>query len=254
MSKIRVYVGWEQRDALAYEVCVHSLKAHASIPVEVIALKEWELRRHGVYWRNYSVDRSGQMWDGRDGKPFSTNFSFTRFAVPILEGEDSGWVLFCDADMLWRADLAELIALLDDEKALMCVRHDHRPDEAVKMDGVIQTAYPRKNWSSLMVFKPWRNSGLTKYRLNNSAGSWLHGMLWLKDHEIGGLPEAWNWLEGFSSPDIQPKVVHYTRGTPDMPGYEGSAYADEWRAIAREIRQGAGSAHFFDSIYAQLPP
>ena len=249
----RIYVGWDPRDALAYEVCVHSLKAHASIPVEVVALKDWELRRQGVYWRAYKVDRNGQMWDVR-GDSVSTQFNLTRFAIPALEEYRGGWVLFCDADVLWRADVAELAGLLDDDKALMCVRHDHWPDEAVKMDGVRQTAYPRKNWSSVMAFNVWRNRALTKYALNNMSKEWLHRLGWLDDDEIGGLPEAWNWLEGTSDPAITPKLVHYTRGTPDFPGYADSAYADEWRAIAHEIRHGAASAAFFDSVYAQLPP
>ena len=193
------------------------------------------------------------MRDDRDGQPFSTNFSYTRFSVPILENYDGGWVFFNDPDMIWRADIAELVNLLDEDKALMCVRHDHRPDEAVKMDGVIQSTYPRKNWSSVMAFKPWRNTGLTKYALNNMSKEWLHGMLWLKDDEIGALPEAWNWLEGYSDPSIDPKIVHYTRGSPDMAGYEDSAYADEWYAIAKEIRNGPTSGAFFDSFYAQLP-
>ena len=122
------------------------------------------------------------------------------------------------------------------------------------MDGVRQTAYPRKNWSSVMVFNVWRNRALTRYALNNMSKQWLHRLLWLGDDEIGGLPEAWNWLEGFSDPAIEPKLVHYTRGTPDFPGYADTAYADEWRAIAHEIRQGAASAAFFDSVYARLAP
>jgi hypothetical protein len=104
-----------------------------------------------------------------------------------------------------------------------------------------------------MAFNPWRNRALSKYALNNMSKQWLHRLLWLEDDAIGGLPDTWNWLEGFSDPAIDPKLVHYTRGTPDMPGYEDSAYADEWYAIAKEIRQGAGSAAFFDSVYAQLP-
>jgi len=237
---LKVYVGWDGRDAAAFEVCRHSLIERASIEVEVIALKEWELRRAGIYWREYHVDRDGQRWDGRDGKPFGTDFSFTRFAALILENNSDDWTLFCDPDFLWRADIANMIDLVDPSKAMMCVKHNHIPTEAQKGVGV-QTIYNRKNWSSLMLFRPSRNKSLTKYALNNQTGSWLHGMLWLSDEEIGDLPEEWNWLEGWSDPNINPKVVHFTRGTPDMPGYEDTAYADEWRATLAAVAPAVAS-------------
>ncbi|MFQ6016781.1 MAG: hypothetical protein ACE5KF_01170 [Kiloniellaceae bacterium] len=228
---LRVYIGWDQRDALAYEVCRYSLLAHASIPVEIIALKDWELRARGLYWRAYRVDPRGQMWDERDGKPFSTDFSYTRFCVPLLEDYGDEPVVFCDPDMLWLADIAELLDLAG-EAALACVKHAHRPPEPTKMTGNIQTVYDRKNWSSLMVLRPGRCTGLTPYAVNNMPRDWLHGICWLADDEIAGVPEAWNWLEGWSAPGIDPKVVHFTRGTPDMPGHENAAYAEEWRRAA----------------------
>ena len=233
-DSLHVYVGWDQRDALAYEVCARSLKRHASIPIQVIPLKDWELRARGHYWRPYRVDERGQMWDARDGLPFSTNFSYTRFCVPLLEDYGTGPVVFCDGDMLWRADVAELVAELGD-KAVACVQHDHRPREATKMTGNVQRQYRRKNWSSLMVLRPDRCRGLTRYAVNNMARDWLNGFCWINE-KIGALPEVWNWLEGWSDPDLDPKVVHFTRGTPDMPGYEDVAYAQEWRAVVTAMR------------------
>lgn len=230
---LRVYVGWDGRDALAYEVCRISLLEHSSIPLEVIPLKEWELRRRGLYWRSNRTDAAGQRWDDRDGKPFSTDFSFTRFCVPAMEDYGSGWVLFTDPDMLWRADVADLMVHADYDKAVMCVQHDHSPPEAEKMGGLKQTVYQRKNWSSLMLMQPSYCTALTKYAVNNQSGQWLHAMCWAEDAEIGSLNEEWNWLEGWSSPDINPKVVHFTRGTPDMPGTEDAAYADEWRRYCK---------------------
>ncbi len=236
---LRVYIGWDQRDAVAFEVCKASLLKHASIPIEIVALKDWELRGKGVYWRPYQVDERGQMWDGRDGKPFSTNFSYTRFCVPLLEDYGPAPVVFCDADMLWRADVAELLELAGagfaQGGAVACVKHQHRPPEREKMTGNIQTVYGRKNWSSLMVLRPGLCAGLSPYAVNNMPRDWLHGLRWIDDGAIKGLPEAWNWLEGWSDPGLDPKVVHFTRGTPDMPGHEGSAYADDWRAALREL-------------------
>lgn len=136
--------------------------------------------------------------------------------------------------MLWRADIAELLDLAGDAP-LACVKHEHRPPERSKNRGEIQTVYARKNWSSLMVLRPARCVGLTPYALNNRPRDWLHGLRWIDESEIRGLPEAWNWLEGWSDPGITPKVVHFTRGTPNLPGYEGVPYAEEWRAVLAAV-------------------
>ena len=237
-KKIRCFIGWDPRDALAYEVCKQSLLNHASIPVEVIALKDWELRAKGIYWRPYHVDERGQMWDDRDGKPFSTNFSFTRFCVPVLEEYGGEQVVFCDPDMLWRADIAELLEEAGD-RDLACVKHDHHPPEVEKMTSNIQTRYFRKNWSSLMVMRPSACKRLSKYAVNNQTGQWLHAMHWMDESKIGALPEEWNWLEGWSDPDMSPKIAHFTRGTPDMRGYENVPYAGEYWAVLNGKREAA---------------
>lgn len=243
---MKVYIGWDQRDALAYEVCVQSLLDNASIDVEVIPILEWKLRANEIYWRSYHVcdGRSGdfangQMVDAVDWKNFSTNFSFTRFAVPIIEDYQDEWVMFMDADMLWRSDIAKLIGLIDKDKAIMCVQHKHEPPESVKMDNVIQSLYQRKNWSSVFLLNPSKCRNLTKYALNNQTGSWLHGMNWVDDDMIGGIPSSWNWLCGWSDPKIEPDIVHYTRGTPDMAGYGDEPYADEWREVRKRVAPAA---------------
>ncbi len=225
----KIFIGYDPLDDAAYRVAAKTLVEHSSIPLEIIPIREHLLRRDRLFWRPYHMDDKSQRWDVRDGKPFSTEFSFTRFCVPAMCEYADEWVLFMDADMLVTADITELFALAGD-KALYCVQHEHSPPESVKMGGVIQTQYLRKNWSSLMLLNPARNKDLTLFNINNQTGSWLHAMLWLKDDDIGGLEEAWNWLEGHSSPDIQPKIIHYTRGTPDMPGCENVSHAAKWLA------------------------
>ncbi len=226
---VRVYIGWDARDSLAWEVARLSLLKHASGPVDIVPLMDWQLRARGLYWRAYHVDPRGQMWDARDGRAFSTGFSYTRFCIPIIEDFGDEPVVFADADMLWRGDVFELIDGLDGY-GVACVKHRHEPVETVKMLGNIQSQYLRKNWSSLMVLRPSRCRQLTPYAVNNMTGAWLHQFCWTGDDEIIGLDPAWNWLEGYSDPNIDPRIVHFTRGTPDMSGYENSAYADEWRS------------------------
>jgi hypothetical protein len=212
---MKVFIGWDPVDVDAYRVCRDSLLRHSSIELEIQPVMDHLVRKQGIYWRPYHVNRTGQKWDITDGKPFSTGFSFTRFCVPQMAGYADEWVLFMDPDMLVRADIAGLLDQAGD-KALYCVQHDYVPRETMKMGGFLQTQYARKNWSSLMLLNPSRNTALTPFNVNNQTGSWLHAMLWLSDDEIGALDESWNWLEGHSSPAIEPKIIHYTRGTPDL--------------------------------------
>jgi hypothetical protein len=226
---MRIYIGYDPRDSNAYKACTESLLKYASIDVEIIPLIDKTLRDQGIYYRGYRVDGTGQMWDDRDGRPFSTLFSFTRFAVPLIEDYRSDWVLFMDADMMWRGDIADLVAEIDQTKGVMCVQHEQNVDgERLKMDGVIQNpnTHGRKNWSSLMLIKPSLCTQMTQYALNNMTGEWLHSLLWIQDDLVGSLPEEWNYLVGYSDPKINPKIVHHTLGTPDMVGK--TEYDEEW--------------------------
>lgn len=213
-------MGWDSREVVAFDVCRHSLLARSSIPLDVIPLRQYELRASGLYRR--AADPLA-----------STEFTYTRFLVPQLAGFQ-GWALFCDCDFLWLADVAELVALADDRYAVMCVQHDHRPTEATKMDGAKQTVYPRKNWSSLVLYNCGHpaNRVLTHEVVNRETGAYLHRFQWLADDLIGALPETWNWLEGWNSEPAEghPNVVHYTRGGPWFENWQNVAYADLWCA------------------------
>jgi len=101
----------------------------------------------------------------------------------------------------------------------------------VKMDNQIQTRYARKNWSSVMMFNLDHpgNRRLNPHLVNSLPGRDLHRMCWLDDDEIGALGPEWNFLVGHTDPSVDPKIVHFTDGTPCMPGYENVPFADEWR-------------------------
>ncbi len=222
---------------LAYTVARASILAHASALVEVIPLKDWEIRAHGLYWRSYWVNPRGQMFDDIDCAPFTTDFTYTRFLVPALERFEDRTVIFADPDTLWRADAHELAALLPPDEAVACVKHEHRPDEFVKVTGNLQSRYGRKNWSSVMVMNPARCRALTPFRVNRESRDWLHGFAWLRDRDIAELPQEWNWLDGYSPETVEPKIVHFTRGTPDMPDRASGLYDDEWLGLANKLRQ-----------------
>lgn len=213
-----IYVGWDSREDIAYQVCRHSLLKRATIPTTVIPIKQHELREQGLYTRELDPLAS-------------TEFTYTRFFVPHLQNHQ-GWALFCDCDFLWLADIKELVELVDDRYAIMCVHHDHRPQEEWKMDHRAQTQYPRKNWSSMVLYNCGHpaNAALTADVANTESGAFLHRFQWLDDDLIGAVPETWNWLEGWcQKPDTgHPNVVHLTRGGPWFDEWRDVDYGDIW--------------------------
>jgi hypothetical protein len=228
---LRVFVGYDSAEDQAYQVCAQSILDHASVPVLIVPLDKRRLRHAGLYRREWYAD-GVQRIDASDGRPFSTEFAFTRFLVPAL-CQWFGAAIFCDCDFLWRADIAELARLYDPSHAVQVVKHDHRPTEAVKMHGISQHHYLRKNWSSLILWNCEHPSNLmiTPDRVNQERGQWLHAFDWLRPDQIGSLPQVWNWLESESDSNIDPKAVHFTGGGPWHAGFEDVSYADEWRSV-----------------------
>lgn len=228
-----IYVGFDPKEGEAFEVCVASAMRHSRGTSRIHPLIQSELREVGIYSRTWHRDETGQRIDDSDGRPFSTDFTFTRFLVPAIHRRSQRkekWALFCDSDFLFRTDPREVFQYADPRYALMCVKHNHHPTETTKMSGQAQTAYPRKNWSSLILWNTQHDANtFTIDDVSVRSGRWLHGFSWLPDELIGALPEEWNWLEGSSDPGITPKAVHYTRGVPTHEGMKDAPYADEWR-------------------------
>jgi hypothetical protein len=220
VTPLRVYIGWDKREPIAYDVAKFSLERRTTIPVDVQPIKIDDLRARRLYWR--------------DQDPLaSTEFTYTRFLTPAL-ADFRGWALFCDCDFLWLGDIAGLGEFMKVPKAVYCVQHDYTPKETTKMDGAVQTSYPRKNWSSLMLFNCDHPAvrGLTPEVVNRETGAYLHRMQWVADEDIGSLPVEWNWLEGWNDKPAKgtPKAVHFTRGGPWFENWQNVDYGDLWRA------------------------
>ena len=215
---MKVYVGYDTREDIAYQVCEHSIKRRNG-QIEVIPLKQKDLREKGIYYRE--VDKLA-----------STEFTFTRFFIPYLN-DYKGWAVFCDCDFVWRVSPTELEQYCDDSKAVVCVQHDYKPKEGLKMDGQVQLVYPRKNWSSMVLWNCGhpKNKMLTPELLNKQTGKFLHRFSWLDDSDIGSLPLIYNWLVGwYQEPkDGTPKILHYTEGGPWFENYRDCEYADVWK-------------------------
>jgi hypothetical protein len=214
---MKIFIGYDPREKDAYDVCEYSIRERASIDVEIIPLIRGELISSGHY--NRPIDTLG-----------ATEFTFTRFLVPKLSNF-SGFSVFCDCDFLWNSDVAELEALFDKEKAVQVVQHNYVPKEEYKMDGCKQHIYPRKNWSSMIVWNCEHPSNmvLTSDFVNSAAGSTLHQFKWLRDGEIGALDKTWNWLSGvYEKEATEPKVIHYTLGGPWFEEYKDVDWGELW--------------------------
>jgi hypothetical protein len=214
MTPFQVFIGYDSREPTAYHVCAHSILRRASIPVSITPLVRSGLP---MYRRERSATES-------------TEFSLTRFLVPHLCGY-KGWALFMDSDMLMRVDIADLIRAADRQrdKAVIVCQHDYDPQGEVKFLGHIQTRYPRKNWSSFMLFRNDLCEALTPHYVNTATGLELHRFTWLVDEAVGSLPLDWNWLVGEYPPNPEAKVWHYTLGGPWFEETAQCDHADAWR-------------------------
>ena len=218
MSNLNIYVGYDSKEDIAYRVCKHSILKRSSANVKIRSLKLYELIANKLY--NRTIDPLA-----------STEFTYSRFLVPTLNNF-KGWAVFCDCDFLFFDDVEKILNNIDESKAVYCVQHDYTPKEKHKMDGQKQTIYPRKNWSSLILFNCSHSSNkrLSVDLVNSETGSFLHQFKWLKDSEIGSLDERWNWLEGWTSKhnNKKPFAVHYTRGGPWFEEWQDVEFANEW--------------------------
>jgi lipopolysaccharide biosynthesis glycosyltransferase len=212
---IRVFVGYDAREAVAYSVLSHSIHVRASEPVSVAPLMLSQLADVHTRERNPLQ---------------STDFSFTRFLTPWLCGYE-GWAVFMDCDMLVLDDIAKLWQLRDERKAVQVVKHHHVPKEDVKFLGEKQSKYEKKNWSSVMLMNCARCRSLTPEYVNSASGLELHQFKWLEgDALIGEIASRWNHLVGYDAPRADASLVHFTTGGPYFPEYRDCEYAREWFA------------------------
>jgi lipopolysaccharide biosynthesis glycosyltransferase len=218
-----IYIGYDPREAVAYDTLAHSIRRRSSVPVSIKPLVQKELREAGLYTR-------------ARGPTESTEFSLTRFLVPALAGFE-GWSIFMDCDMLCRADIAELFSARQSDKAVMVVKHDYVPKTQRKFLDQVQTKYARKNWSSLMLFNNEHCRALTPQYVNSATGLELHRFAWTEDRLIGALQLEWNWLVDEYQYNPDAKIVHYTLGGPWFEEYRDCHYSDEWREERKLLRR-----------------
>lgn len=221
---IRLVVGFDQREAVAFHTFTQSIIEKSTLPLAITPLA---LQNLGGYTETHS-----------DG---SNAFIYSRFLTPWLMGF-TGWAVFADGDMICMDDMAKLWALRDNTKAVLVVKHDYKTKAQDKYLGNKNQDYPRKNWSSLILW----NCGHAKHAhlvpefVMKQTGAYLHRFSWLDDSDIGELPKEWNWLTTEYEDNYQAKLLHFTLGTPCFKDYAKADMADVWHAAHARVNDGMG--------------
>lgn len=217
---LKVFIGFDPVETVAWHAMAHSILSQASIPLALIPVNLQNLKQ--IYTRP------------RDAKQ-SNEFSISRFLVPYL-ADFKGLAVFFDCDMMLRCDLAEILQVVNDEpgKAVYVVKHSYEPRDDVKYLNTVQYKYPRKNWSSVVLWdcEHPANRRVDLDYVHKATPLELHRFTWLQDEQIGSLDVRWNWLVGeYDEPPKDVKNVHWTLGGPYFTEYRNVDFSDEWRAV-----------------------
>ena len=214
---MKIFVGYDPKEDLAFKVCKYSIEKRCK-GAEVIPLKLSELTERGLYTRE-----SNHM--------SSTEYAFSRFLVPALMNY-TGVAVYCDADTLFRINIEELFAQVKTQYAVSVVHHTYNPEPGVKYNGGKQTSYPRKYWSSVVIWNCDHpsNKRLTVEEVNSKPGLFLHQFKWLDDKEIGVMNREYHWIVGYHKEPVDgtPRVLHYTHGGPWDESRESTEYGALW--------------------------
>lgn len=208
---MRLFCGYDEREAIGYDVFVKSVQR----------------RSKGVVIERLDSQKLPQG---------SNAFTFSRFLVPYLCGY-KGWAVFADgSDMLCLADITELEQFEDFRYAVRVVKHDYRTRHKTKYIGTDMECpnldYPRKNWASLMLIncehEAWQK--ITAEYIATAKPRDLMQLAFICDSEIAPLPAEWNVLADENQPIAGAKILHWTAGIPAFKYYEDAPGADLWRA------------------------
>lgn len=213
MSLLRIFCGFDAREAHGFHVFTDSLIHTSREPVAIIPI-------HG---------------DQKDG---TNRFTYARFLVPYLCGFEGSAIFLDGSDMLMMADIAELANLYDPRYAVQVIQHHYQTAHPRKYIGTAMEAdnedYPRKNWSSVILWNcaHFKHAWMEPHVLEEMTGSFLHRFAWLNDGDIGALPAEWNVLIG--EQQAEPNIAHFTLGIPAIDHYKDWDFAAEWAAASRQ--------------------
>jgi len=212
MNIIPVFIGYDPREAVVFHVCANSIIRNASQPISIIPLA-----------LNLFKDYEEIHQDG------SNAFIYSRFLVPYLTGFKDH-AIYIDGDMVVKDDIVKIWNLRDPRKDVQVVKHDYKTRMPVKYLGAKNEDYPRKNWSSVILWNcnSFPNRPLTPEFVQKSTGSFLHRFSWIDDARIGDLPPEWNWLPDEYGENLDAKLLHYTLGAPCFQEFADTPQGSEW--------------------------
>ena len=191
----RIFIGYDERQAVSYTTLQHSILETASGPVSItpLILSTLPITRRGL-----------------------TPFTFSRFLVPWLCNYQ-GHALFLDADMFLVSDIYEMTQYFKDEHAISVVRSIAQFEQ-----------------SSVMLFNNahLKNRQLTPEFVQNTDGN-LHGLCWLEEADIGEMDGKWNQLVGYQECRGTSGNIHFTMGVPAFPETSTSEFGQIWTDCAK---------------------
>lgn len=209
---IKLVVGFDQRESIAYHVFCQSVIQKSTQPISIHPLSINTIS----FYNELHTDRSNA-------------FTYSRFLTPYLMNFQ-GWAIYADGDMVCQDDISLLWALRDNSKAVQVIKHDYQTKNSTKYLNNINVNYPKKNWSSVIIWncEHPKNKCLSPELISSSDGKFLHRFMWLDEEDIGELPVEWNWLAIEYPHNPNAKLIHYTLGTPCFNDYFESEMSDEW--------------------------
>jgi lipopolysaccharide biosynthesis glycosyltransferase len=219
---IKLIVGFDCRESVVYHTFCQSVLEKTSQPIAFVPLVD-----------NALAKIKPNQTDG------SNSFTYSRFLTPYLM-DFKGWAIYADGDMICQEDIADLWKLRDETKAVMAVKHDYKTKSATKYFDNKNTDYPRKNWSSLVLWNcsHQKNRVLTPEFVNKSTGAKLHRFTWLADEDIGELDISWNWLVEEYPNNANAKILHYTLGSPCFKKYKTIDSCEAWNNCFSRMTAG----------------
>lgn len=209
---IPIFIGYDYKEPIAFHVCANSIIRNSKKPVSIIPLA---LNLLDTYTEFHT-----------DG---SNSFTYTRFLVPYLS-KFTGFAIFIDGDMIVKSDISELFNYKDSKFAVQVVKHNYSTSRSIKYLQNKNEDYPRKNWSSVILWncEHVSNRLLTPSFIEDSSGSQLHRFAWLADNEIGELPIEWNWLVDEFGANYNANLLHFTLGIPNFQEFSDVSHSSEW--------------------------
>jgi lipopolysaccharide biosynthesis glycosyltransferase len=104
MQPLRIFVGYDHRQPVAFTTLAYSIYSKSSKPVSItpLVITQLPLKRTGL-----------------------TPFTFSRFMVPYLCGY-KGWGLFLDIDIILNDDISKLFDLADDRYSVLVAKNEKR--------------------------------------------------------------------------------------------------------------------------------